>query len=204
MLAFLGWNPGTEQEVFSLQELTDQFTIDRVGKSGSKFDAEKAKWFNHKYLVEKSNDELADLYLEILNEKGIEAEKEFVAKVVGLVKERAHFVSEFWDQSNFFFVVPTEYDQKVVKKRWKGSTPDMMQGIRDVIANVDDFTAANIKADIVAYIEANKLGMGAVMNALRLVLVGGGFGPDLMQITELLGKEEVIRRIDTGTEALSI
>ena len=200
MLAFLGWNPGTEQEIFSLAELVEQFTIDRVGKSGSKFDPEKAKWFNHNYLVEKSDDELADRYMEVLNQKGIGADKELVIKVVGLVKERAHFVSEFWDQSNFFFVAPTEYDPKVVKKRWKESTPGMMEKLKHVIANVGDFNANIIKADIVSFIDENELSMGAVMNALRLVLVGGGFGPDLMQITALLGKDEVIRRIEAGID----
>jgi glutamyl-tRNA synthetase len=203
MLALLGWNPGTEQEIFSLKELVDQFSIDRVGKSGSKFDPEKAKWFNHKYLVVKPNSELADLFLEILNKKGIDAHREFVAQVVDLIKERANFVSDFWDQSAFFFVAPAEYDPKIVQKRWKENTPGMMHKIRDVIANVDEFTAENIKADIVACIESNELGMGAVMNALRLLLVGGGFGPDLMQITELLGKDEVLQRIDAGIKTLS-
>jgi glutamyl-tRNA synthetase len=200
MLALLGWNPGTEQEIFSMQQLIDQFSIDRVGKSGSKFDPEKAKWFNHKYLIEKTDDELAGLYMERITEKGISAEKDFVLKVVGLVKERANFVSDFWDQSSFFFVAPTEYDPKVVKKRWKENTPGIMAKLKEVIFRIDDFKADNIKSEIVSFIEDNEIGMGAVMNALRLVLVGGGFGPDLMQTTELLGKEEVLRRIESGMQ----
>jgi len=198
MLAFLGWNPGTEQEIFSLLEFTDHFTIDRVGKSGSKFDAEKAKWFNHKYLIEKTDDELASLFGEVLAEKGLNPHRKLVIKVVGLIKERANFVADFWAQSSFFFVAPTEYDTKIVKKRWKESTPEMMAKLKDVIANVDDFKADNIKSSIISFLEANEIGMGAAMNALRLVLVGGGFGPDLMQICEVLGKEEVIRRVDSG------
>jgi glutamyl-tRNA synthetase len=183
-----------------MQQLVDQFSIDRVGKSGSKFDPEKAKWFNHQYLVGKTNDELAGLYSKILAENGIEAERDFVIKVIGLVKERANFVSDFWDQSKFFFIAPTEYDPKVVKKRWKESTPAMMGKLKEVVVKVDDFKADNIKQEIVSFIEANEIGMGAVMNAFRLVLVGGGFGPDLMQIAELLGKEEVLRRIESGIQ----
>jgi glutamyl-tRNA synthetase len=198
MLAFLGWNPGTEQEIFSMQELIDQFTIDRVGKSGSKFDPEKAKWFNHKYLVEKQDDELAGLFGTVLAEKGLNPDSELVIKVIGLVKERANFVDDFWDQSSFFFIAPTDYDAKVVKKHWKESTPEMMASLKEVIASVDEFRADTIKSNIVSFLEANEIGMGAVMNALRLVLVGGGFGPDLMQITEVLGKDEVIRRIEAG------
>ncbi len=200
MLALLGWNPGTEQEVFSLQELTDQFSIDRVGKSGSKFDPEKAKWFNHKYLIEKANEELADRYLKLLSKKEIDADREFVVKIVDLVKERTNFVSDFWDQSSFFFVAPNGYDSRIVKKRWKENTPEMMTKLKEVITKVDDFKPENIKAKIGAFTDANEIGMGAVMSALRLVLVGGGFGPDLMQIAELLGKEEVIERINTGIE----
>ncbi len=203
MLALLGWNPGTEQEEFSLQELIDQFSIDRVGKSGSKFDPEKAKWFNHKYLIEKTNEELADRYLKFLNEKEIEACGEFVVKIVDLVKERANFVSDFWDQSSFFFVAPTIYDPEVIKKRWKENTPEMMTKLNEVITKVDDFKPENIKAKIGAFIDANEIGMGAVMSALRLVLVGGGYGPDLMEIAELLGKEEVIKRINSGIENIN-
>jgi glutamyl-tRNA synthetase len=203
MLALLGWHPGTEQELFSMQELIEQFSIDRVGKSGAKFDPEKAKWFNHKYLTAKTDDELALLYLEELSQKGISADKDFVVKVVGLIKERATFVKDFWEQSKFFFVAPTEYDAKTVKKRWKANTPAMMNELKEVIGNVEDFKAENIKAAIVEFIEQRELGMGAVMNAFRLVLVGGAFGPDLMQIAQLLGKDEVLKRIDTALEKLT-
>jgi glutamyl-tRNA synthetase len=198
MLALLGWSPGTDQELFSLEELTTSFSLDKVGKSGSKFDPSKAKWFNHQYLIQKSNEELAELFMPELESRGIKADKDYVTRIVGLIKERAEFVSDFWGQSSFFFVAPKTYDSKVVKKRWKDHTPDMMRGLLPVIKSVADFKAENLKPEIVKYIESKELGMGAVMNALRLALVGGGFGPDLMMIAEMLGKDEVIKRIEAG------
>jgi len=204
MLALLGWNPGTEQEILSIDELIESFTIDRVGKSGSKFDPEKAKWFNHKYLVEKPDDFLASLYLEKLNEKGIAADLNFVTKVVALIKERAHFVKDFWEQSSFFFIAPDSYDPQVVKKRWKENVPAVMIQIRDIIAKAENFEAENLKAEITTFVEKNEIGLGVVMNALRLVVVGGGFGPDMMKIVELLGKEEIVRRINSGIEKIKV
>lgn len=203
MLALLGWAPGTDQELFSMDELIQSFSIERVGKSGSKFDPAKARWFNHHYLREKDNDELADIFMDELKSKSIEAEKDYVKEVVGLVKERAEFVKDFWDQGSFFFVAPEEYDPKVVKKRWKEHTPQMMAEVKEIIAGVEDFKAENIKPQIMQFVEGKEIGLGAVMNALRLVLVGGGFGPDLMKIAELLGKEEVVHRIDAGIQNIS-
>jgi glutamyl-tRNA synthetase len=198
MLALLGWSPGTEQELFTLDELAVSFSIEKVGKSGSKFDPAKARWFNHQYLIKKSDVELAELFMPELESKGVKAEKTYVAKVVGMIKERAEFVKDFWEQTSFFFQAPEEYDAKVVKKRWKENTTEMMKGLLDVVSSVEDFKAEILKPEIVKYIESKELGMGAVMNALRLVLVGGGFGPDLMMIAEMLGKDEVIRRIEAG------
>jgi len=186
-----------------MQELVENFSIDKVGKSGSKFDPQKAHWFNHQYLIAKDDEELADLFLADLKSRNIDANKDFVKQVVSLVKERAEFVKDLWEQSSFFFEAPTEYDPKIVKKRWKENTPEMMAALKEVIAGVDDFKADNIKVEIVAYIEKNEIGMGAVMNALRLVLVGGGFGPDLMKIAELLGKDKVIIRIDAGIQNIN-
>ncbi len=198
MLALLGWNPGTEREIFSLQDLVHYFSIERVGKSGSKFDPEKARWFNHQYLVAKDDEELAADYNVILNELGIEPDQGKLVEIIGLIKDRAEFVSDFWQQSSFFFSAPAEYDQKVVKKRWKAGTPAMMAEVKDKLLQIQDFRAEVIKPVITKYVEENEIGMGAVMNALRLVLVGGGFGPDLMKIAELLGKNEVIKRINAG------
>lgn len=202
MLAFLGWNPGTEQEMFSLDELANEFSLERVGKSGSKFDPDKAKWFNHKYLVEKSDAELANLFLPVLALKGIEASPEFVEKVIGIIKERANFVSDFWEQSAFFFEAPKTYDEQVVKKRWKADLPLIMNDLKERLAHVEDFRAEIIKEDIHHFVEEKAVGMGVVMNALRLLLVGGGFGPDLALIAEMIGKKEMIRRIETGIEKL--
>lgn len=198
MIALLGWNPGTEQEILSLDELVSLFSMERVGKSGSKFDPEKAKWFNHKYLIEKPDQDLAGLFKKVLDKKGIFAEEDFLLKVVSLVKERANFVEDFWAQSLFFFEAPKEYDQQVVKKRWKEGVPEMMGELKNRVGEIEDFSAEMIKADIVKFTEEKNISLGVVMNALRLVLVGGGFGPDLALIAEMLGKEEVIRRIDAG------
>ncbi len=202
LLALLGWNPGTEQEIFSMDELIDAFSIERVNKSGARFDPEKAKWFNHQYLVNTHDEILADLFKKELDAKGIQAKDELLVSVIGLVKERVTFVSDLWEQSSFFFVSPEEYDPKVVKKRWKGDVPVFMSDLISVLGEVDTWNADSIKEAISAQIEAKGLGFGLVMNAFRLALVGGGFGPDLMIIAELLGKEEVILRVNKAVEVL--
>jgi glutamyl-tRNA synthetase len=200
MLALLGWSPGTEQEIFSMDDLISSFSIERVGKSGSKFDPQKALWFNHKYLINKSDETLAKLFSDDLKKRNIDADQHYLVQIVAMVKERAEFVRDFWDQAFFFFQAPTAYDPKVVKKRWKENTPAMMALLKKKLAGISGFEADTIKAEIVKFVEENELGMGVVMNALRLVLVGGGFGPDLMKIAELLGKQEVLQRIDAGIE----
>ncbi|MCD4772043.1 MAG: glutamate--tRNA ligase [Bacteroidales bacterium] len=202
ILALLGWNPGTEQEIFSMKELTEIFSLDRIGKSGSRFDPEKAKWFNHQYLINKNNEELAFLYQEILKEKGIEVSDKLVIKVVDLIKERASFVSDFWKQSFFFFQKPTEYDPKVVKKKWKEDTSDTMKKILEVIENIEDFKSEIIEETVKNYIEKNELSFGKVLNPLRLCLVGSGKGPSLFHIAEIIGKEEVVERINNGIEKI--
>lgn len=198
MLALLGWNPGTEREIFSIHDLVEYFSIDRVGKSGSKFDPEKARWFNHRYLVAKDDEELSQLFKKELDKRNIDVDEKKLITIVGLIKERAEFVTDFWAQSSFFFEAPSGYDEKIVKKRWKAGTPAMMAELKDLILQIQDFRAEVIKPVITKYVEDNDIGMGVVMNNLRLVLVGGGFGPDLMQIAEILGKNEVIRRINAG------
>ena len=198
MLALLGWNSGTEQELFTMDELIEAFSIDRVGKSGSKFDPEKAKWFNHQYLIAKSDDELAGLYLRILENKGIKTDYNFVKTICGLIKERASFVEDFWDQSNFFFQAPDSYDSKIVKKKWKENTPQLLIEILNRFENIDTFAAENIENSIKEYLFEKNLGMGQVMNVIRLSLVGSNKGPDLFTIIELLGKKEVIKRINSA------
>ncbi|MBE9481488.1 MAG: glutamate--tRNA ligase [Bacteroidetes bacterium] len=198
ILAFLGWNPGTEQEIFSMDELTKVFSLERIVKSGSRFDPEKAKWYNHQYLIKKSDDELAELYKSILKEKGIDADLNYLKKICALIKERVNFVSEFWDQSYYFFEAPTEYDPKVIKKRWKENTPDILKDIIDILKKSEPFNAVNTEKLVKDYIQKNELNMGQVLNVLRLTLVGSAKGPGLFNIMELLGKKEVIRRIEAG------
>ncbi|RLD52152.1 MAG: glutamate--tRNA ligase [Bacteroidetes bacterium] len=202
ILAFLGWNPGTEQEIFSMDELIKAFSLERVGKSGSRFDPEKAKWYNHQYLINKDNKELADLYQVVLKEKGISADFKFVENVVGLIKERANFVSDFWEQSSFFFEAPKEYDAKMVKKRWKENTPQILDNLIVSLDEIETFDSETLENQIKGFLEKNELGMGQVMTALRLTLVGSGRGPGVFEIMELLGKEEVVRRVKKALETI--
>ena len=195
MLALLGWNPGTEQELFNMDELIEQFSIERISKSGAKFDLKKAHWFNHEYLIAKPEEELAELFTPVLTEKSIEAEPAYVAKVCGLVKARVNFVSEMWEQSSFFFNAPQCYDQAAMKKYWKEKTPIIMQDIKDVLAELSDFSEKNIHDALHLYSGKKGLGMGQIMIPLRIALVGGTFGPDLQTIAAMLGKDEVLKRI---------
>ncbi len=198
LLALLGWNPGTEQELFTMEELIKAFSLERVTKSGAKFDPKKAEWFNQQYLAKKTANELLPAFADILNAKGIKYNAEKTETIIELVKERASFVKDIWEQAWFFYEAPAEYDDKIAKKRWKEETPELINKIKDILAEVEPFNAENAKADISKYIEANELGFGVVMNPLRLCLVGGGSGPDLFQIIELLGKEETLQRIETA------
>ena len=202
-LALLGWNPGTEQELFSMQELIEQFSLDRVSKSGAKFDYEKGKWFNHKYLQLKPVEEIAGHFQKILTAKGIEAEPEKVIKIVSLVKERAHFVHEIWDQSGFFFLAPTEYDAKTVQKRWKAETPALMTELIDVLESIDDFSVENSEKIVIGWITNKGYNMGGVMNAFRLAVVGEGKGPHMFDITNVIGKTETIARLKKAIETIS-
>lgn len=196
LLALLGWNPGTEQEFFSLEELVKSFSIERVNKSGARFDPEKAKWFNQHYLKEKSDAELAELFIPILTEKGFSAEKSLIEKVVGMVKERAVFVGDFWEQSSYFFAAPEEYDAKTKKKFWKEQTPEIVQSCLDILKAIEPFSSSVAEEYIKGYIEGSELGFGKVMNPLRLAIVGAGKGPHLFDIMEMIGKEETIKRIE--------
>jgi glutamyl-tRNA synthetase len=198
LLAFLGWNPGTEQELFNMNQLIQSFSLERVGKSGSKFDPEKTKWFNHQYLVRRSDEEIAEEFMPFLLEKGIETDVLFVARVASLVKERLNFARELWDEAYFFFHAPGNYDEQVVKKRWKEETPAQMIALTEALQNIEPFDAAAIDAGIKTWIEANNFGMGAIMNALRLLLVGAAKGPHLADIMTLIGKEETLKRIQKG------
>jgi glutamyl-tRNA synthetase len=200
MLALLGWNPGTEKEILSMRDLISSFDIEKVHKSGAKFDHEKAKWFNHKYLSSRSDEKLARLYQEILREKGIKVEDSYAISVVKLIKERVTFVSEFWAQSYFFFQAPTEYDAKVVKKRWKEHTPEILSELKEQFEKLENFDHVHMEKAVQDFMEGKEFGMGQVMNPLRLTLVGAGIGPGVFDIAELLGKEETLKRIQTGID----
>lgn len=203
MLALLGWNPGTEQELFNMEELITAFSLERVGKAGSKFDPEKTKWFNHQYLLRKSDEELALSLKTLLADKGIEAELKQLTKVVALLKDRVNFVHEIWNEGQFFFEAPLTYDEQVIKKRWKDDSPAIMQSLALMLQDVHDFNPESIDAAIKQWLEVNGFGMGAVMNALRLLLVGAAKGPHLADIMSVIGKEESLRRIKNGIEAIN-
>lgn len=198
MLAMLGWNPGDEREIFSLKELTEAFSIERVGKSGAKFDPVKAAWYNHQYLVKQDDRTLAELLMPIVIKNGVLVEKEQLSQAIGLVKERANFVSELWCQLDFFFKRPQEYDAKAVKKRWKAASYDQMEELKGVLLAIEDFSAENTEKVVKQWIEDKEYGMGAVMNAFRLLIVGALKGPHLFDIIALIGQEETVQRIDQG------
>ncbi|MDO8898592.1 MAG: glutamate--tRNA ligase, partial [Bacteroidales bacterium] len=195
-------NPGTEQELFNMDQLIQSFSLERVGKSGSKFDPEKTKWFNHQYLIRRSDEEIASEFIPFLLEKGIEADIQFVARAASLVKERLNFVKEVWGETYFFFQSPESYDDQVIKKRWKDETPSQMLALTEVLQNIEPFDVPSIDAGIKTWIEANNFGMGAIMNALRLLLVGASKGPHLGDIMALIGKEETLMRIKKGIETI--
>ncbi len=200
-LALLGWNDGTEKELFSLEELENAFDLNRVHKAGAKFHPEKNKWFNHQYLVKQKDADLAKAFAPILAEKGFSADENTLIKIVSLIKERAHFVSEFWELSDYFFEAPTSYDEKA-SKNWRAETPALMQELISVLSEITDFTAANIETIVKDWMTQNEIGMGKVMQPFRLSIVGALKGPHLFDIVELIGKEETIKRIEKAIATL--
>ena len=200
-LALLGWNDGTEKELFSLEELVQNFDLNRVHKAGAKFDPEKNKWFNHHYLIQQTDANLAKAFAPILKEKGIAFEENKLITIVSLIKERAHFVSEFWELSDYFFEAPSSYDEKATKN-WKEETPALMQNLISVLEGIEDFKAANIETIVKEWMTANEIGMGKVMQPFRLSLVGTLKGPHLFDIAELIGKEATVERIQKAIASL--
>ena len=201
-LAFLGWNPGTEQEIFTLEELVNAFSFERCSKSGAKFDFEKAKWFNHQYIQKTDNEALASMFVKELEAKGISVERGRLSQIIGLVKERVNFVKELWNQTCFFFEAPVSYDEKTVKKRWKAETPSEMTRLTSLLESIDDFSAENQEKVVMDWIQNEGLHMGNVMNAFRLAIVGEGKGPHMFDITSIIGKEETIRRLQTAIDKI--
>jgi glutamyl-tRNA synthetase len=203
MIALLGWNPGTEQEIFTMDELINSFSIERVGKSGSKFDPEKAKWFNHQYLQKRTNNQLAIEFREFLRPRGYQDDIIKLEKLVALVKERVSFVKDIWDQTDFFFKAPETYEQEVVRKRWNEDSPKLLTELRSVLVSIADFSAAETESVIKTWIEQKGYNMGAIMNSFRLVIVGASRGPHMFDIISWIGKEETLKRIDRGILSLS-
>ena len=203
ILALLGWNPGTEKEMYSMQELIRDFDLKRVSKSGARFDPEKAKWFNKQYLMAKDDKELTENFQEILKDKNINTSLEYIEKVVPLVKDRIELINEFWDQSCYFFKAPEEYDAKTVKKRWKEDTAGILEQIIPILENTEPFRADILEERIKNYIEENELPMGKVFIGLRICLVGSGTGADLFALIATLGRDETIGRIRNGITSIN-
>jgi glutamyl-tRNA synthetase len=203
MLALLGWNPGTEQEIFSMDELIEAFSLERVGKSGSKFDPEKTKWFNHQYMMQSADEDLAKLFHVFLLQKGKTVDMKYVIKVVGMLKERATFVVDIWEQGKYFFETPDSYDEKTVKKRWNSEAAQMMENIHGFLQGYTDlWEAPVIKEKFSAYVTNMGWGFGAVMNAFRLCIVGAPMGADLFDICEMIGADETLKRIRKAIDTL--
>jgi len=201
-LALLGWNPGTEQEIFSLDELVKIFDISRCSKAGAKFDYQKGIWFNHEYILRKSDEEIARLFAPIVANNGVDESMERITKVVSMMKDRVNFVKELWPLCSFFFIAPMEYDEKTVKKRWKENSAAVMTELATVIEGIDDFSVENQEAVVMAWIEAKGYKLGDVMNAFRLALVGIGKGPGMFDISAFLGKDETLKRLRRAIEVL--
>ncbi len=204
-LALLGWNDGTDQELFSLEELAAKFDLNRVHKAGAKFDPEKNNWFNHQYLQKQSDEKLSDLFVADMVKRNFSfvemTNKPLMTKVVSLIKERANFVSEFWELSNYFFEAPTSYDEKAAKN-WKEETPELMKQLTSVIETISDFTSLNIETVVKDWMTKNEIGMGKIMQPFRLSLVGALKGPHLFDIVELIGKDETVKRLEKAIVSL--
>ena len=201
-LALLGWNPGTEQEIFSLDELVKAFDITKCSKSGAKFDYKKGIWFNHEYILRKSDDEIARLFAPIVANNGVETTLDRVRQVVHMMKDRVDFVKELWPLCSFFFIAPTSYDEKTVRKRWKEYSAKQMTELAQVLADIDDFSLENQEKVVMKWVEDKGYKLGDVMNAFRLALVGIGKGPGMFDISAFLGKDETLARLHKAIETL--
>ncbi len=202
MLAFLGWNPGNSKEIFSMEELIKSFSLERVGKSGSKFDFNKTKWFNQQYLRLKTEKDLSKDLQIILKENGVNKDDDYVAKVCNQLKERAVFVKDMWEEGSYYFSSPASYDEKTVRKKWKEETSSLLLEFKNRIELISDFSSENIELEFKLYLEEKKIGMGKLLPAFRLSLTGLGMGPSLFDIASLLGKEETINRIENALNTI--
>lgn len=203
MLAFLGWNPGTPQEIFSIDDLCETFTLDRVGKSGAKFDFDKTKWFNQQYLRSKSKLELAEMLQVILKKNNISAEINYVANVCQQLKERATFIKDMWSEGKYYFQPPKSYDEKVIRKKWDNDIKDVLNELKIELTELVDFSAENIETVFKLFLEKKKIKMGVLLPVLRVSLTGLAMGPSLFNIAELIGKKETLFRIDTAIKKIT-
>lgn len=203
ILALLGWNPGIEQEIFTLDELVEIFSLERISKSGAKFDLEKAKWFNHQYLINKSDEELSTLLLPIFEKNGIHTSLEKITKAVSLTKDRCQFLKDFIAQTSFLFSSPVDFDETIVKKRWNDSTPSQLKEISSILHSIKPFDKTTAHDMVMQYIQQNGFNTGSVMNCLRLSLVGAAKGPDLFEIIDFIGIDETSKRIEYAISTLS-
>lgn len=201
-LALLGWNPGTEQELFTLDELVQAFDIHKCSKAGARFDYQKGIWFNHEYMLKKSNEEVANLFAPIVANNGVDETMERITQVVAMMKDRVNFVKELWPLCSFFFIAPTEYDEKTVKKRWKADSAKVMGELADVLEGIDDFSVEGQEPVVMKWVEEKSYKLGDVMNTFRLTLVGIGKGPGMFDISAFLGKEETLKRMRKAIEVL--
>ena len=202
MLAFLGWNPGTDQEIFSLEELIEAFTLERVGKSGAKFNPDKAVWFNQQYLSNYDNGELAKMFRPQLEEKGVEANDEYLTKACGLIKEKSRFITEFWEAGSYFFVDPETYDEKAIRKKWSEQAATFFNAVSDQFSSTE-WTDEKIEQDFKQVAEKLGINPGSMMQLFRVILSGKAGGPSLFQMVELLGKDTIVRRLKKATSILS-
>ena len=200
-LAFLGWNPGTEQEIFSLDELIAAFELERVNKAGARFDPDKIKWFNHHYMQEQDHHELASAFQKLHAELE-QIDTQYIEMVIALVKERATFITDYWDLTHFFFVAPESYDEKAFKKAIKDDTQDILNKVKAQIEGVEDFTVDNLQNAVKGWITSQEIGFGKVMMPLRLALVGALQGPDVFEIIYMIGKAETLKRINNIVAAV--
>ncbi|MBQ4038499.1 MAG: glutamate--tRNA ligase, partial [Bacteroidaceae bacterium] len=201
-LALLGWNPGDDVEMMDVEELIKKFDLTHCSKAGARFDYKKMIWFNHEYIIKKSDEEVAEMFAPVVESHGVSVDAATLTKIVSLMKGRVNFVHELWEASNFYFIAPESYDEKTVKKRWKADSAVKMTELAALLESLDDFSIENQEKEVKAWIESKEYSLGEIMNAFRLALVGEGKGPQMFDISGIIGKEETLARLKKAVEVL--
>ena len=201
-LALLGWNPGDDVEMMDIDELIKKFDLTHCSKAGARFDYKKMIWFNHEYIIKKSDEEIAALFAPVVAAHGISVDDATLTRIVSLMKGRVNFVHELWDASSFYFIAPESYDEKTVKKRWKEDSAVKMSELAALLESLDDFSIENQEKEVKAWIESKGYSLGEIMNAFRLALVGEGKGPQMFDISGIIGKQETLARLKKAVEVL--